>query len=144
MSDLKDKLIKLGSENPELQKHIRPVLDKYDQQQKEAGLTRDLQKAVEGNKIFTVKQRVSDKIEDELSSQGLYVKAAITSFTNSQASLIIVCGSSAELIDNPTDRDIEYMAKKAADSVETLGYRMESSGRINPDGKIYITLYQKI
>ena len=28
MSNLKNQLIKLGSENPNLQKHIRPVLDK--------------------------------------------------------------------------------------------------------------------
>lgn len=28
MSDLKDQLIKLGSENPDLQKHLRPILDK--------------------------------------------------------------------------------------------------------------------
>jgi hypothetical protein len=28
MNDLKDRLVRLGSENPELQKHIRPVLDR--------------------------------------------------------------------------------------------------------------------
>lgn len=28
MSDLKDQLIKLGSENPELQEHLKPILDK--------------------------------------------------------------------------------------------------------------------
>jgi hypothetical protein len=28
MNDLKDRLIRLGSENPELQRHIRPVLDR--------------------------------------------------------------------------------------------------------------------
>jgi hypothetical protein len=28
MNDLKNELIKLGSENPQLQKHIRPVLDR--------------------------------------------------------------------------------------------------------------------
>jgi hypothetical protein len=28
MNDLKDRLIKLGSDNPELRKHIRPVLDR--------------------------------------------------------------------------------------------------------------------
>lgn len=143
MSDLKDKLIKLGSESPGLREHIRPVLDKV-QERKEAGLTRDIQKIVEGSKIFTVKKKVADKIEDVLSSEGLYPKTAITSFTNSQASIIIVCGSGAKFIDNPTDRDIEYVAKKAADNIEVRGYRMESDGRINPDGRIYITLYQKI
>lgn len=35
MSNLKDKLIKLGSENPELQKHLRPVLGALEKEGKD-------------------------------------------------------------------------------------------------------------
>jgi hypothetical protein len=42
MNDLKDRLIRLGSENPELQKHIRPVLDRIASDPKQ-----EIQEAVE-------------------------------------------------------------------------------------------------
>lgn len=57
MSNLRDKLIKLGSENPDLQKHIRPVLDKT------AGTDLDRRKK---DRIFEVVEKFKDEISQFL------------------------------------------------------------------------------
>jgi chromosome segregation ATPase len=52
MSDLKDRLIRLGSQNPDLRKHLKPILDKVAGPQEEVfdlameGNMRDLQRKI--------------------------------------------------------------------------------------------------
>jgi hypothetical protein len=67
MNDLKDRLIRLGSENPKLRKHIRPVLDRISgnssrREMKDAimeywrkpGVAKDLLRMNDGNSMSDV------------------------------------------------------------------------------------------
>lgn len=65
MSNLKDKLIKLGSENPELQDNLRPILDHLPSRFVTAGIRSEIME------LFQVNERASDTL-GEFEKDGIF------------------------------------------------------------------------
>lgn len=130
----KNELIKIGSENPDLQKHLRPIIDNITDNKtkgnktKEAKPQKDLQSLVQGSKIFTVKKREADIIQDKLVENGLYPKSAVFSLESGRGELIIVCEPGHDFVSDFKDSDVEYVAQQAANELSFLGYTVKARG----------------